>query len=118
MPRRAPVLACLLLGVGAYLATGPVAAAKRQQSPCSKAPELVSQGASSKEDYEKAKKIRAQGTVAIVISEDGDVVDAKATRATSREAGELLVKSAKGMKFKPRAGCGPLKATMNFTLSE
>lgn len=118
MLRQALVLACLLLGLAAGLVAGAVGAAKRPESPCSKPPALVSKQPLPKEERERAKKIRAQGSVAIVISEDGDVVDAKAVRPSSDEAGRVLTDLAKSMKFKARPGCGQFKTTMNFNLGE
>lgn len=56
--------------------------------------------------------------MAIVISEEGDVADARVVRATSDEAGRLLIDVAKGMKFTPRPGCGTFKTVLNFNLSE
>ena len=85
---------------------------------CSKPPDLVSKRPLSKEEQERANKIRAQGYVAIVISEDGDVVEAKATRASSNEAGKILVHLVQGFKFKSRPGCGPFKTIVNFSLAE
>jgi hypothetical protein len=118
MLRQALILTCLLLGLGVGLTAEVAKAAKRQQSPCSKPPELVSKRALPKEEQEKARKIRPQGPIAIVVSEDGDVVDARVVHATSDEAGRLLIDLAKGMKSKPRPGCGPFKTIVNFNLSE
>jgi TonB family protein len=92
-------------------------AAKRDQSPCGKPPDLVSKTPLPKEEQERAKRIRAQGVIAIAISEDGNVVDAKVVRASSTEAGKLLIDVVKGMKFKPRPGCGPFKTVVNFSLA-
>ena len=118
MPKTPFVLACFLLAQVAGLTGEPLLAAKRKLSPCGKPPEMVSHAPPSKEDQEKAKRIRAQGTIAIEIAEDGNVVDAKVVHASSDEAGRLLVEAAKGMKFKSRPGCGPFKTTVNFNLSE
>jgi hypothetical protein len=96
----------------------PAMAAKPEQSSCSKPPDLVSKAPLPKEEQERAKKIRAQGSIAIEISEAGDVVSARVVRASSDEAGKLLTDLVKGMKFKPRAGCGPFKTTVNFNLAE
>jgi hypothetical protein len=79
---------------------------------------LVSKRPLPKEQQQKAKKMRAQGSVAIVISEGGDVVEAKAIHASSNEAGKILVDLVEGFKFKPRPGCGPFKTSINFSLSE
>lgn len=118
MPRRRYILTVLLLALGSCLTIKPAMAAKRDQSPCGKHPDLVSRAPLPKEQEARAKKIRAQGTVAIAISEEGDVVDAKVVLASSDEAGKILIDRVKGMKFKPRPGCGPIKLSVNFSLAE
>ena len=90
---------------------------KKKDSLCGKPPEVVPTSQPTKEELEKARKLRAQGSVNISISEDGDVVEAKLVRATSREAADLLLARAKAMKFKPRPGCGTFKTTVNYTLA-
>ena|SRR5438128_9819460 len=118
MVRRAFILTCLVLAQGDGLTAKAAVAAKRRQSPCGKPPDLVSKTPFPKEERDKAKKIRVHGAVAIEISEDGDVVEARVVRASSDEAGRLLIDLAKGMKFKPRPGCGPFKTIVNFNLSD
>jgi hypothetical protein len=108
-------LAAFLLSA-TVLATPPKQ--KKPPQPCSKPPDLVSKRPLSKEEQDRASKIRVQGSVAIVISEDGDVVEAKATRASSNEAGKILVHLVQGFKFKSRPGCGPFKTVVNFSLAE
>jgi TonB family protein len=71
----------------------------------------------SKEEQSKARKIRAQGMVNISISEDGDVIEAKVVRASSREAVDFLVAFAKSAKFKPIVGCGTTHTAINYTLA-
>lgn len=94
-----------------------VAGGKKKDSPCSKPPDLISSAKPTKEEQEKARKVRPQGSVNIAISEDGDVVEAKVVRASSPEAADLLLGRAKSMKFKPRSGCGSFRTTVNFTLA-
>ncbi|MGO8734288.1 MAG: hypothetical protein ACLQVM_16055 [Terriglobia bacterium] len=113
---RTALLAGFLLSSATVLATPPKQ--KNPPSPCSKPPELVSKRPLPKEEQEEAKRIRAQGSVAIVISEDGDVVEAKAIHANSNEAAKILIDIVEGFKFKSRPGCGPFKTNFNFTLAE
>ena len=54
------------------------------------------------------------GTVAVTISEDGNVIDAKVLRAPSDDAAELLTHFVKTFKFKARPGCGDFRTQMNF----
>lgn len=116
MVTRAFILMCLLLAQVSGLAARPKAA-KRKEAPCSKPPELVSKKPLPKEEQEAKKKgVRLQGSVAIEISEAGDVVRARVVRPSSDETAHLLVDLAKGMKFKPRSGCGPFETTVNFNL--
>ena len=82
--------------------------------PCKEPPRLLSKP--SKENLAAAKKIRAQGSVAIAVDEDGNVNAAKVTNASSREAADLLLERARSMKFAPRPGCGVFKTVVNFTL--
>jgi TonB family protein len=90
---------------------------KHAASPCDKPREIASAPQLSKEDQAKARKIRAQGMVNISISEDGDVIEAKVVRASSREAVDLLLAFAKSAKFKPRPGCGTTQTAINYTLA-
>jgi len=87
---------------------------EKKDSSCGKPPDLVS-SPPTKEEQGKARKIRAQGAVAISISEDGEVVEAKVLRASSSKEADFLLAGAKAMKFKPRPGCGTFKTTVNFT---
>ncbi|MGH9556437.1 MAG: hypothetical protein ACRD2Y_11515, partial [Terriglobales bacterium] len=66
----------------------------------------------------KGRKLRAQGSVTISISEEGDVVEAKLVRASSPEAGDLLLTRARSLKFKARPGCGNFKTTVNYKLNQ
>jgi hypothetical protein len=87
---------------------------KAKNTDCSKPPALVMKGKLSKEDQKKAKQIRMVGTVAAEIGEDGTVQTASVVRATSEEAGELLVHLAKSMKFAARPGCGVYRTQFDF----
>ena len=93
------------------------AADKQSASPCDKPRQIASQPHLSKEEQKKAHAIRAQGTVAISITEEGDVVDAKVVRASSANAVDLLLRQAKSIKFKPRPGCGTTHTVVNFSLA-
>lgn len=66
---------------------------------CRKPPEFVPPAKQSKEEKQKQPKTEVQGTVAIEISEDGQVVDAKAIRPSSGEAADRLISLAKSMRF-------------------
>jgi len=114
MRKQSFVFTCLLLGLVTGFSKGAVRAENKPQSPCGNPPEFVSRRPLPKEEQEKAKKLKPQGSVAIVISEGGEVVDAKVARATSDEAGRLMIDLAKGMIFKPRPTCGPVKTVVNF----
>jgi len=109
---------CCLFSVAALLAGGSAYAGKRKESPCSKPPKVISRPPLPKEEQERAKRIRAQGSIEMEIGEDGNVAEAKVVNASSKDAAEILLDMVKGMKFEPRSGCGPFKTTLNFTLSE
>ncbi len=111
----------LLLAILLTLAfAGPVAEAKGSKhnraegSACSKPPALVLKGSLSKEDQEKAKHVRMVGTVAVTISEGGEVTDAKVLRAPSQDSAELLTRFVRTFKFQARPGCGDFKTQMNL----
>lgn len=106
---RALFLALLL--VQAILCAG-----QEKKTDCKKPPEVIPPGKQSKEEEQKHGKDKARGTVAIVISEDGEVVEAKAVDPSSGKDAKKLVSLAKSMKFKPRLGCGPFKTVMNFVV--
>jgi len=101
--------------VTASLSRPLVGGEKKKESPCDKAPVQVS-APPSMEELKKARDIRAQGSVNIAISEEGDVTDAKVVRASSPEAADMLLKRARSMKFQSRPGCGTFRTTVNYTL--
>jgi len=78
----------------------------------------VSQPKTPQEYREKWKKMKVQGKVAIVIDEDGHVSEAKLLEASSKEAADALLATAKTISFKPRPGCGIFKTEMIFTLNQ
>ena len=105
---------CLVLGLVTSFAVGAVGAQKKQDSACSAPPEFVSKRPLPKAEQERAKKLKPQGSVSIVVNAAGEVVDAKVAHADSDEAGKLMVNLAKGMVFKPRPSCGLIKTIVNF----
>lgn len=88
-------------------------ASDQKSAPCKQPPDFVSMPKPSKEE----RQMNAQGIVEVVVSEEGDVVEARVVRATSEEAGKLLLERAKAAKFRPRQGCGEFRLPMNFTLA-
>jgi len=108
------VLICSFVALVTGFSCQAVRAENKQQSACSSPPEFVSRRPLPKEEQEKAKKVKPQGSVAIVINEGGEVIDAKVTRTTSEQSSKLMIELAKGMVFKPRPTCGPVKTVVNF----
>jgi hypothetical protein len=109
----------LILALATASLLPPAMAKDKEQSGCGKPPEFVS-GARikmTKEEQEKIRKLRPQGSVAVSISEAGDVVEAKVVRASSSEAADLLLARTKSMKFKARPGCGTFKTAINYNLT-
>ena len=115
MPTRTILNGILIVTLVMVAMRAPSLAGEKKQSQCT--PELIPRPALSKEEQKKAREVKAQGMVAISISEEGDVVDAKVVRASSPEAADAILSSAKSMKFKPRPGCGIFKTAINFTLA-
>jgi len=118
MIKRPFTIICSFLILASVYSPLLAAAAKHNESPCGTPPALVSKAPLPKEEQERAKEIRAQGTIAIEISEEGDVIGGHVVRASSNEAGKILIDLVKGMKFKSRPGCGTFKTTVNFSLAE
>ncbi len=102
----------------------PLAAAAEIPLSCDRSGELLSeQQRLSEEGQKKIHEVR--GTVAVVISADGDVVSAKAISANfptdGNEAGlssaeliNILLSQAGSMKFKSRLGCGDFRYVLGF----
>ena len=96
----------------------PTATGQSNSKACSKPPEIATQPKTPQEYRGKWKKGQVHGRVAIVIDEDGHVVEAKLMEVSPKEAGDALLATAKTITFKPRPGCGSLKTDMIFTVSE
>ena len=109
---------------GLIEATPALAAFAETPSSCDRSSELLSkQQRLSKEEQKKVHQVR--GMVAILISADGDVVDAKVISAhsprdgneaglSSAEAVDVLLSQARSMKFESRPGCGDFRYDMSF----
>ena len=91
---------------------------QQKKTDCRKPPEVIPPPKPSKEEKQRQAKTKIQGWVAIEISEDGDVVAAKALHPTSDETANQLVSLAKSMKFKPRPGCGVFKTEVNYFIAQ
>jgi hypothetical protein len=101
----------------------PLPAFAENPSSCDRAVELLSEQVRlSKEEPTRVHQVR--GMVAIVISADGGVVDAKVmsalrpsdgneARPSSAEAIDVLLSQARSMKFKSRPGCGDFRYNLS-----
>jgi hypothetical protein len=112
LPRPVRFSAVLLL---AFTFVQPTKA-QQAKADCSKPPVVIRPPKQSKDEKQKQSKTRVQGSVAIEISEDGDVVSAKAEPPSEGESADQLESIAKAMKFKPRPGCGVFKTVVNYTI--
>jgi hypothetical protein len=90
--------------------------AQQKKNECGKPPQLIPPPKLSKEEKNKQPKVKVQGNVAIEISEEGDVISAKAVDPASAAEADQLVALAKAMKFKPRPGCGVYKTVVNYAI--
>jgi len=90
--------------------------AQNKKDNCGHPPKMVSQPKFSEEDQTKWKGKSVSGKVAIVISEEGDVTQARVVSASPKEGAESLLNAAKQAKFEPRHGCGALKTEVVFNL--
>jgi TonB family protein len=117
-PVKAPIslafgTVLLLAGLGIAPAT-----AQNKKNDCKHPPKILSQPKFSDEDRSKWKGKSVTGRVAIVVSEEGDVTQARVVSASPKEAAESLLNAAKQAKFAPRPGCGDLKTEVVFSLNQ
>ena len=108
-----PLAFCTILLL-AGLGIGP-ATAQNKKNDCKHPPKILSQPKFSDEDRSKWKGKSVTGRVAIVVSEEGDVTEARVVSAFPKEAAESLLNAAKQVKFAPRPGCGDLKTEVVFS---
>ena len=94
------------------------AMAQIKKNDCKHPPKILSQPKFSDEDRSKWKGKSVTGRVAIVVSEEGDVTQARVVFASPKEAAESLLNAAKQAKFAPRHGCGDLKTEVVFSLNQ
>jgi TonB family protein len=108
-----PLAFCTILLL-AGLGIGP-AMAQNKKNDCKHPPKILSQPKFSDEDRSKWKGKSVTGRVAIVVSEEGDVTQARVVSASPKEAAESLLNAAKQAKFAPRLGCGDLNTEVVFS---
>jgi TonB family protein len=105
----------IFLGPALVLSSsGHAANAQKKKNNCGHPPKIISQPRFSDEDRARWKGKSVSGRVAIVVSEEGDVTQARVVSASPREAAEALLHAAKVAKFEPRYGCGELKSDVFF----
>jgi TonB family protein len=92
--------------------------AQNKKNDCKHPPKILSQPKFFDEDRSKWKGKSVTGRVAIVLSEEGDVTQARVVYASPKEAAESLLNAAKQAKFAPRPGCGDLKTEVVFSLNQ
>jgi hypothetical protein len=108
-----------LCGVALVFSSGAkLAKAQNKKNNCGHPPKILSQAKFSDEDRAKWKNKSVTGKVAIVISEEGDISQARVLAASPKEAREALRNAAKQMKFEARRGCGELQTEIHFSLGE
>jgi TonB family protein len=117
-----PVKASIPLAFGTVLllvgqGIGP-AMAQNKKDDCKHQPKILSQPKFSDEDRSKWKRKSVTGRVAIVVSQEGDITQARVVSASPKEAAESLLDAAKRAKFAPRPGCGDLKTEVVFSLNQ
>ena len=108
-----PLAFCTILLL-AGLGIGP-ATAQNKKNDCKHPPKILSQPKFSDEDRSKWKGKSVTGRVAIVVSEEGAVTQARVVSASPKEAAESLLNAAKQAKFAPRPGCGDLNTEVVFS---
>jgi TonB family protein len=111
-PRIHGELRMLGYGLNAYTAK-----AQNKKNNCDHPPKMLSQPRFSVEDRTKWKGKTVSGRVALVVSENGDVAEARVLTASPEEAAESLLDAVKRAKFSPPLGCGELKTEVVLTLT-
>jgi TonB family protein len=101
----------------AALGIGP-AMAQNKKNDCKHPPKILSQPKFPDEERSKWRGKSVTGKVAIVVSEEGDVTQARVVSASPKEAAESLLNAAKQAKFAPRPGCGDLQTEVVFSLNQ
>ncbi len=101
----------------AGLGVGP-AMAQNKKNDGKHPPKILSQPKFPDEDRSKWKGKSVTGRVAIVVSEEGDVSQARVVSASPKEAADSLLNAARQAKFAPRPGCGDLKTEVVFSLNQ
>ena len=91
-----------------------LAAPNDKKSHCQNPPQVLSNPRFTKEEAAQIRTTVLEGRLSIVISEAGDVTDAKVITANPKEDAEILASAIKRMKFKPRPGCNSVKIEFVF----
>jgi hypothetical protein len=95
-----------------------LAAAKNKgRSDCERPPETLSGSVPTEQEQEEGRKLKATGTIAVTVSEKGDVVEAEVLKASPAEAKDLLLRRAREFRYKARPGCGPYKVEIDFDMT-
>jgi outer membrane biosynthesis protein TonB len=118
MNHLGPNVMRIFLGLALILSSsGHATNAQKKKNNCGRPPKIISQPKFSDEDRARWKGKSVSGRVAIVVSEEGDVTQARVVSASPREAAESILNAAKVAKFEPRHGCGELKSDIFFNPS-
>ena len=88
MPRRKILKTALMLTLATVAMRVSSGADEKKELTCGKPPVLMPGPKPTKEEQQKACKLRAEGVVTILVSEEGDVVNPTVGRTLSRQAAE------------------------------
>jgi hypothetical protein len=107
----------IFLGIALlFCLTGFPARAQKKKNTCKHPPKIVFQPKFPEEDQRKWKGKPVSGKIGVIVSEEGDVAEARVLAASPKEAAESLQNTVKQMKFEPRPGCGEFKTEVFFSL--
>jgi len=116
MNNQGPNVMRIFLGLAlVFSSSGHATNAQKMKNNCGRPPKIISKPRFSDEDRARWKGKSVSGRVAIVISEEGDVTQARVVSASPREAAQSILNAAKVAKFEPRQGCGELKSDIFFS---
>jgi hypothetical protein len=100
------------------LSAGSAVTAQNKKKGCGHPPKVLFQPKFSEEDRAKWKGKSPSGRFAIVVSEQGEVTQARVISASPKGAAEAMLSVTKQIKFEPRPGCGDLQTEIFFSFAE
>lgn len=106
----------LLIAVVVFLSGSPFSYAQDKKPACRAAVKWAVPPKFTEGDIAKWKDKPLTGTVTVLVSEAGDVIDGRVQSVKPKEAASAFLEAVKQGKFEPRPGCGNWKLDVTFKL--